>query len=256
MTLLSERHVPRSLVQPLSLTGRVCLVTGGASGLGAATARELGLAGAHVVIADLDARAAGATAGEIVGAGGSALAARLDIRDEAATETLVARVVGRFGHLDVLVNNAGTDVTKPFDELTGSEFDRVLDVNLRGAVTMTRAALPALRQAEAGHVVNICSTAAKRAWPDATAYHASKWGLLGFSHALHSELRRDGIRVTALIVGGMRTPFLLERFPELDPETLQDPANVASTIRFVLEMPAASVVPEVTVLPLRETSWP
>ena len=256
MTLLSERHVPRSLVEPLSLAGRVCLVTGGASGLGAATSRELGLAGANVVIADLDARAAGSTAGEIVGAGGSALAARLDVRDEAATETLVTRVVSRFGRLDVLVNNAGTDVTKPFDELSGSEFDRVLDVNLRGAVNVTRAALPALRRADAGHVINICSTAAKRAWPEATAYHASKWGLLGFSHALHSELRGDGIRVTALIVGGMRTPFLLERFPDLDPELLQDPANVAATIRFVLEMPPASLVPELTVLPLHETSWP
>src|SRR4051812_50058002 len=118
MTLLSERHVPRSLVQPLSLTGRVCLVTGGASGLGAATARELGLAGAHVVIADLDARAAGATAGEIVGAGGSALAARLDIRDEAGEETLFARGVGGFGHLRVLVDNKGTDVAKPVDQPT------------------------------------------------------------------------------------------------------------------------------------------
>ena len=118
MTLLSERHVPRSLVEPLSLTGRVCLVTGGASGLGAATSRELGLAGANVVIADLDARAAGSTAGDIVSAGGSASAARLDVRDEAATETLVARIVSRFGRLDVLVNNAGTDVTKPFDAHT------------------------------------------------------------------------------------------------------------------------------------------
>ena len=256
MTLLSERHEPHSLVQPLSLTGRVCLVTGGASGLGAATARELGIAGAHVVIADLDARAAGSTAGEIVNAGGSALAARLDVRDEAAAETLVARVLGRFGRLDVLLNNAGTDVTKPFDQIGTSEFDRVLDVNLRGAITMTRVALPALRRAEAGHVINVCSTAAKRSWPEASAYHASKWGLLGFSHALHAELRREGIRVTALIVGGMRTPFLLDRFPELDPEELQDPANVAASIRFVLEMPTASVVPELTVLPLHETSWP
>src|SRR4051794_41971344 len=90
MTLLSERHVPRSLVQPLSLTGRVCLVTGGASGLGAATARELGLAGAHVVIADLDARAAGATAGGTVGGGGAALAARLHIPDEAGAGAPVA----------------------------------------------------------------------------------------------------------------------------------------------------------------------
>jgi NAD(P)-dependent dehydrogenase (short-subunit alcohol dehydrogenase family) len=256
MTLLSERPEARSKIQPLSLAGRVCLITGGASGLGAATARELGFAGAHVVIADLDARAAGATAGEILGAGGSALAARLDVRDRAAAETLVARVVARFGRLDVLVNNAGTDVTKRFDELSASDFDRVIDVNLRGAVILTRAALPALCEAETGHIVNICSTAAKRTWPDASAYHASKWGLLGFSHALHSELRSDGIRVTALIVGGMRTPFLLERFPDLDLGLLQDPANVAASIRFVLELPAESVVPELTVLPLRETSWP
>jgi NAD(P)-dependent dehydrogenase (short-subunit alcohol dehydrogenase family) len=256
MTLLTERHEPRSMVRPLSLDGRVCLVTGGASGLGAATARELGLAGAHVVIADLDPRAAASTAGDIVAGGGSALAARLDVRDESAAETLIARIVARFGRVDVLVNNAGTDVTKPFESLSAGEFDRVLDVNLRGAVTMTRAALGALREAESGHVINVCSTAAKRAWPEATAYHASKWGLLGFSHALHSELRKDGIRVTALIVGGMRTRFLLDRFPDLDQEVLQDPANVAASIRFVLEMPPGSVVPELTVLPLRETSWP
>ena len=253
---MSARTDARSTIQPLALTGRVCLVTGGASGLGAATARELAVAGAHVVIADLDLRSAGLAAGEIVGAGGSAVAARLDVRDRAAAETLVARVVARFGRIDVLVNNAGTDVTKRFDELSASDFDRVIDVNLRGAMIMTRATLPALKDAEAGHVVNICSTAAKRTWPDASAYHASKWGLLGFSHALHSELRTNGIRVTAMIVGGMRTPFLLDRFPDLDPDVLQDPANVAASIRFVLELPADSVVAELTVLPLRETSWP
>src|SRR5436305_228121 len=75
------------------------------------------------------------------------------------------------------------------------------------------------------------STAAKRTWPNASAYHASKWGLLGFSHALQAEARTYGVRVTAVICGGMRTPFILERFPEVDPETLQDPRAVARTIR-------------------------
>lgn len=107
-----------------------------------------------------------------------------------------------------------------------------------------------------GHIVNIASTAAKRAWPNASAYHASKWGLLGLSHALHAELRSQGIRVTAVVAGGMRTPFLLERFPELDAASLQDPDDVAGAILSALLLPPNAVIAELTILPLRETSWP
>jgi NAD(P)-dependent dehydrogenase (short-subunit alcohol dehydrogenase family) len=113
-----------------------------------------------------------------------------------------------------------------------------------------------MRQHGGGHIVNVASTAAKRGWPNASAYHASKWGLLGLSHALHAELRPHGIRVTAVIAGGMRTPFLLDRFPDLDPDKLQDPAIVADAIRSVLLLPPSSVVAELTVLPMQETSWP
>src|SRR5262249_41625369 len=107
-----------------------------------------------------------------------------------------------------------------------------------------------------GHIINIASTAAKRAWPNASAYHASKWGLLGLSHALHAELRPHGIKVCAVIEGGMETPFLLDRFPGLDRSTLQDPANVAQTIEHVLLQPDNTAIAEVIVLPMRETSWP
>jgi short-subunit dehydrogenase len=116
--------------------------------------------------------------------------------------------------------------------------------------------MPGMREARRGHVVNIVSTAAKRAWPNAAAYHASKWGLLGFTHALHTEARPHGVKVTAVVAGGMRTPFLLDRFPDIDVDTLQDPRNVAATVRFVLTQPPETVIPEVMVLPMRETSWP
>lgn len=111
------------------------------------------------------------------------------------------------------------------------------------------------RQAQ-GHIVNVVSTAAKRAWANASAYHASKWGLLGFSHALHVEARPHNVKVTALVAGGMRTPFLLDRFPDIDLNVLQDPRSVAETVLFVLTQPAGTVIPEVMVLPMRETSWP
>jgi NADP-dependent 3-hydroxy acid dehydrogenase YdfG len=107
-----------------------------------------------------------------------------------------------------------------------------------------------------GDIVNVTSTAAKRGWANASAYHASKWVLLGLSYALHAELRAHDVRVTAVVAGGMRTPFLLERFPDLDAAKLQDPAHVARAVRFALSQPRESVVAEITVLPVQETSWP
>jgi short-subunit dehydrogenase len=112
-----------------------------------------------------------------------------------------------------------------------------------------------MKRTRSGHIINIASTAAKRAWPNASAYHASKWGLLGFSHALHSEARKDGIKVTAVVAGGMKTPFILDRFPEAE-SNLQDPIHVAETIKYILCQPEETVIPEVMVIPMKETSWP
>ncbi len=157
------------------------------------------------------------------------------------------------------MNNAGTDVTAPIDEVTYSAWTRVLETNLIGPFLLSKAALPALKASDGGrggHIINVASTASLRAWPNASAYHASKWGLLGLSKALHAELRASGVRVSSLIAGGMRTPFLLERFPDLDPQTLQDPANVAEAAQLVLSLPRGSVIAELMVLPDQETSWP
>jgi NAD(P)-dependent dehydrogenase (short-subunit alcohol dehydrogenase family) len=251
----AEAARPGLAADPL-LAGRVALITGAASGLGAATARVLAGAGMRVAVADLAHDAARGVSDGIAAEGGSAIPLVLDVRDEGSGAAAVDSTVRAFGGLDVLVNNAGTDVTKPLEEMAPDELERVLRVNLHGPALMTRAALPALRRSDAPHVVNVASTAAKRAWAEASAYHASKWGLLGLSHALHAELRPAGIKVTAIVAGGMRTPFILERFPDVDPGVLQDPLNVAATIRFVISLPAETVIPEVMVLPMRETSWP
>jgi NAD(P)-dependent dehydrogenase (short-subunit alcohol dehydrogenase family) len=238
------------------LGGRVALVTGGGGGLGAALCRALGEAGALVIAGDVRLDAAEAVADEMRAAGGKAVAARVDVADARSADEAVREAAAQFGALDVLVNNAGTDLTAPFETLSPADWDRILGVNLRGPFLMARAAFPLMRARGRGHIVNIVSTAAKRAWANAAAYHASKWGLLGLSHALHVEGRPHGVKVTAVIAGGMRTPFLLDRFPDLDPGVLQDPAHVARAVRFVLGQPDETVVPEITVLPVRETSWP
>jgi NAD(P)-dependent dehydrogenase (short-subunit alcohol dehydrogenase family) len=239
-----------------SLEGRCALVTGGGRGLGAATCRELARAGAAVLVADLDADNARAVAKSLQDAGARAADIALDVGDPGSAAAACERAVQAFGRLDVLVNNAAVDFTLPIDELSLAQFDSVLRVNLRGAFLMAQLAAKRMKAQGGGQIVNIASTAAKRAWANASAYHASKWGLLGLSHALHAELRPFRIKVMAIVAGGMRTPFLLDRFPDIDPGVLQDPANVAATIRFALSLPDESVMPEVMVIPMRETSWP
>jgi NAD(P)-dependent dehydrogenase (short-subunit alcohol dehydrogenase family) len=235
---------------------RAVLVTGAASGLGAATARVLAAAGAAVVIADIAEPAAKKVAADIESAGGRATAAMVDLTVADQIKEVVRAATEQHGRLDALINNAGIDRTVGVGELRIEEWDRILAVNLRAPFIASKHALEVMKRQGFGHIVNITSTAAKRAWANASAYHASKWGLLGFSHALHTEARPHNVKVTAVVSGGMQTPFLLERFPDLDPGTLQDPRNVAETIRFVLTQPNETVIPEVLVLPMRETSWP
>jgi NAD(P)-dependent dehydrogenase (short-subunit alcohol dehydrogenase family) len=239
-----------------SLDGKVALVTGGASGLGAALCTLLAASGASVMVADLNLDAAVTLVDSVQQAGRVADLLALDIGDATAAEQAVASTVARWGRLDVLINNAGTDLTAPVAQLTPAQWLRVIDTNLNGPFFLAKFAAEAMQRNGGGHIINIASTAAKRAWPNAAAYHASKWGLLGLSHALHAELRGQGIKVTAVIAGGMRTPFLLDRFPEIDPSTLQDPLDVAQAILSVLLLPAQSVVAELTVLPMQESSWP
>jgi NAD(P)-dependent dehydrogenase (short-subunit alcohol dehydrogenase family) len=239
-----------------SLEKKCALITGGGGGLGSAICRELARGGASIVVADLNEANAKAVAASIQSAGGTAAALKVDITKEKEVSAAVEGAVRSFGKLDILVNNAAIDFTVPIDELTLEEWDAVMRVNLRAPFVFSQLAARIMKAQGGGQIVNIASTAAKRTWPNASAYHASKWGLLGLSHALHAELRPFRIKVTAVVAGGMRTPFLLDRFPDIDPNVLQDPANVAATIRFLLTLPDESVIPEVTVIPMRESSWP
>jgi NAD(P)-dependent dehydrogenase (short-subunit alcohol dehydrogenase family) len=244
-----------------ALQGKTVIVTGGARGLGAAICETLGEAGARLVIADTNAELAEQQTATLTRRGVQATWVPLDVGDEAQVRQAIAQTRERFGRLDVLVNNAAIDFTVPIGALSVSDWERAVRTNLTGPFVMAKYAVEAMgsrvaQGGSAGHIVNIASTASKRAWPNAAAYHATKWGLLGLSHALHAELRPLGIKVTAVVAGGMRTPFLLDRFPDIDTKLLQDPKNVAQAVKFALLQPDETVIPELMVIPMRETSWP
>jgi NAD(P)-dependent dehydrogenase (short-subunit alcohol dehydrogenase family) len=254
---LSETNTPDSLLAGTTeLAGKVILVTGGASGLGAALCQAMAASGANVVVGDLNQDKAFQIADKIHSDRSAAYAIAFNVGDPVAAERAINETIQKFGKLDVLINNAGTDVTLPIEELSYEDWDRVVHTNLYGPFLLSKYAARHMKQQGGGQIVNIASTAAKRAWPNASVYHASKWGLLGLSHALHAELRPHKIKVTAVIAGGMRTPFLLDRFPDIDINTLQDPLNVAMAVKSVLTLPEQTVIPEIMVLPMQETSWP
>jgi NAD(P)-dependent dehydrogenase (short-subunit alcohol dehydrogenase family) len=238
------------------LDNKTVFITGGASGLGAALAKRLGERGASILVGDINPDMASAIATVLRDSGVRAHAIGFDVADPEAARMAIEEAVAQLGRLDILVNNAGTDVTLPLEEMTPEAWLRVINTNLNGPFLMSKYACAHMRDAGGGHIINIASTAAKRAWPNASAYHASKWGLLGLSHALHAELRSQQVKVTAVIAGGMRTPFLLDRFPDIDTDTLQDPMNVAQAIESLLMLPPETVVAEITVLPMQESSWP
>jgi len=239
-----------------TLDGKIALITGGGRGLGEAISRELASAGSVVIPADIRIDLAKKVAGDLLSLGCQAMPLEINLTDEDQIKEAVQTVVDRFGRIDILVNNAGTDKTLSVEDLAIADWDNVMAVNLRAPFILSKYIFPIMRANGGGQIVNITSTAAKRAWANAAAYHSSKWGLLGFSHALHVEGRPHHIKVTAVIAGGMRTPFLLDRFPDIDTGNLQDPKNVAETVRFLLCTPEETVIPEVMVIPMRETSWP
>ena len=259
MEALQEQTVragaPQAQAIP-DLRGRVALVTGAARGLGAALCRSLGEAGATVIGMDVRQELLTLLQTEVRQAGANMHILKADVADDNEVAAALDAIVGEHSRLDVVINNAGIDLTVSVEEMPLAEWQRIMNVNLTAPFILSKRALPIMKQQGRGHIVNIVSTAAKRTWANASAYHASKWGLLGLSHALHVEARPHNVKVTAVISGGLRTPFLTDRFPDIDLNVLQDPKNVADAVRFTLTQPDETVIPELMVLPMRETSWP
>ena len=191
-----------AIFAPMRLEGRIALVTGGASGIGAATARRLAAEGARVAVADIDESGAADVAAEIDGA-----AVAMDVSDAASAAAGVAAAQSALGPIDVLVNNAGTDRFSFFANTDEELWDFVLGVNLRGTIAVTHALLPSLHE-RGGSIVNVASEAGRVGSQGSVIYSAAKAGVIGFTRALARESARYGVRVNAVAPGPIETPLL------------------------------------------------
>ena len=231
------------------MTKRTVLVTGGASGLGAAVVRAVAAAGGHALVLDRVEPAHGDVSGDDHEVA--------DLSDPRAAEQAVRELSSRAGGLDAVVTCAGTDACGRLEDVPAEDWERVVQVNLVGTVAVVRAALPDLL-ARHGRVVTVASTLGLRAFSDATAYCASKFGVVGFTRALATEMQ-GRLGVTLLVPGGMDTAFFDDRDEQYRPgpdAKLNDPADVAAAVMFALDQPPGCEVRELVVTPSVEPSWP
>ncbi|HEX8928335.1 MAG TPA: SDR family oxidoreductase [Actinomycetota bacterium] len=220
------------------------IVTGAASGLGRAIAAAVARGGGTPIGFDLN---------EATGFD----AVQVDLADTEASESATRLAIERHGGLDAVVTAAGTDACGPLDGVPSEAWNRVVAVNLLGTAAVVRAALPALIESR-GRVVTIASTLAKRGFPDATAYCASKFGVVGFTQALAAETA-GRVGVTLLSPGGMQTAFFDGREEKYKPPPdakLASPEEVAEAVVFALGRPAGVELREALVCPSTESSWP
>ncbi len=187
------------------LSGKVALVTGAASGMGAEAARAFVAEGARVAVADVDDVGGGALAGEL---GESGIFVHLDVTDAAQWEAAVQSAVGTFGRLDVLVNNAGIFTTGAVADYSLETWQRTLAVNLTGAFLGLKASLAWLAASAPASVINVSSTAGIEGYPGCAGYSASKWGLRGLTRSAALELADQRVRVNSIHPGAIATPLL------------------------------------------------
>jgi NADP-dependent 3-hydroxy acid dehydrogenase YdfG len=222
------------------------LITGGASGLGAAVARQVAGAGGRPLLIDLHA------------AGRQAEQVQVDLADRMAAESAVHFLARSADGLDAVVTAAGIDACGRLADVPAYDWERVVQVNLLGTAAVVRAALPYLEAAPNGRVVTCASTLGLRALSDATAYCAAKFGVVGFSRALAAETAGQ-IGVTMVVPGGMDTAFFDGRPQQYKPPPdakLNRPEDVAAAVMFALEQPPGCEVRELLICPSEDSSWP
>jgi NAD(P)-dependent dehydrogenase (short-subunit alcohol dehydrogenase family) len=231
----------------MRLSGKVCVITGAAHGIGKAYARRFAEEGAHVVIADIDAKGGEATAKAIIDSGFSAWARATDVREFPDIQGLMQETVKKFGRIDVLLNNAAIYVTQelwkgPVEELEIGEWDRVLEVNLKGVFLCCKAAIPVMKQQRSGKIINIASGTFFSGSGNMPHYTTAKGGVVALTRVMARQLGESGINVNCMTPGStmseenVTADILARREGSVDKRAfkrVETPADIVGTALFL-----------------------
>ena len=227
----------------MNLKGATVLITGGTSGIGLSIAKALASAGSRVAITGRDQKRLDEAARDF-----GALAVQADVSSPADVQRTYREVFKAFGHLDVLINNAGVGVFKPLVDMDPADFERVFATNVTGAMLMAREAARHFVERKRGNIVNIASTAGVRGAANGTAYYGSKFALRGMTECWRAELRPHNVRVILINPSEVITNFAATAgFPQKDNETKLQGDDIALVVKAALEMDDRGFIPELTV---------
>jgi NADP-dependent 3-hydroxy acid dehydrogenase YdfG len=236
-------------------TGPVGIITGGLSGIGAASAIEFARAGARMILTDRSLDSADDLVGRVRAAGGDAICVAADVRDSTSHDQAVQEAVDRWGHIDFLLANAGVGDQSRVATGDPDRWRTVVETNLLGAIYSAHAVLPTMLGQGSGHILIMSSVSGRETYVGEPVYIASKWGLVGFAHSLRLEVLDAGIRVTLIEPGLVNSPLtynnprvrpLLEEIEPLTPE------DVARAVMFAFQQPERVAISEVVVRPQRQ----
>ena len=226
------------------------LVTGATEGIGRAIAFGLGRAGYKVGVCARTPSKLRTLLDDLRAAGVTAHGIPADVGLESDVATMVNDIARALGPVDVLVNNAGVALLKPFEQLTLDEWDTTMATNLRSLFLVTRAVLPGMRQRKHGAIVNIASLAGRNGFAGGTAYTASKHAVLGFARSLMLEVRKDNVRVITICPGSVDTPLIASQgMLKPDVTRILKPEDVADTVLAALALPERALVSELDLRP-------
>lgn len=209
----------------MNIQGKVAIITGGARGIGKGTALRFSNAGAKVVIADFDSAAGQETVAQIIAAGGEALFVKVDVTSREQVRAMVESAVEAFGRVDVLINNAGITADATLGKMTEEQWDRVIDINLKGVFQCTQAVIPQMIKQGSGRVLTASSVVGIYGNFGQTNYAATKWGVIGMTKTWAKELGAKGLRFNAVAPGFIATE-MIEKMPEKVVAMMKDKAPV------------------------------
>ncbi len=233
-----------------ALAGKVALVTGASRGISLAVARGLGKMGARISICARDQGRLDKAAAALRGEGIETLAVQADVSRAEQVSSLVHRTQQELGPIDILVNNAGIGVLRPIQNLEESDWDAVMDTNLKAVFLLSRAVVPEMIRRQTGQIINISSLAGKNTFANGSIYCASKWGLMGLTGAMAEDLRACGIRVSAICPGSVATDFSGQGHKDAT-KSLQ-PEDVAHAVATLVTQAPGSFISEVHIRPTRK----
>jgi len=243
-----------------NIAGKVVVITGASSGLGEATARLLSAEGATVVLGARRADRLNALVTELTGGGAKALAVRTDVMCREQVQQLVERAVQTFGRIDVLLNNAGLMPQAPLERLQVDEWDRMIDVNLKGVLYGIAAALPHMQRQKGGHIINVSSVAGHKVGPGFAVYAATKHAVRALSEGLRQEVKPYNIRTTVISPGAVATelpnsvsdPETAERIRKSYADVAVPADSFARCVVFAMSQPDDVDVNEILFRPTRQ----